>query len=62
VRAGQEHRQLHSLKEGEEVFLQRARTVRQYGAAMVVMAFDENGQADSFEKRIAICRRSYDLW
>ncbi|MDU0369859.1 methionine synthase [Hymenobacter endophyticus] len=50
-----------SLKEGEEVFKQRARTVRQYGAAMVVMAFDENGQADSYEKRIEICHRSYDI-
>ncbi|MDF7812379.1 methionine synthase [Hymenobacter sp. YC55] len=50
-----------SLKEGEEVFKERARTVRQYGAAMVVMAFDENGQADSYEKRIEICKRSYDI-
>jgi 5-methyltetrahydrofolate--homocysteine methyltransferase len=50
-----------SLKEGEELFLQRARTVRQYGAAMVVMAFDEDGQADTFERRKEICQRSYDL-
>ena len=50
-----------SLKEGEEVFLQRARTVRQYGAAMVVMAFDEDGQADTLERRMEICQRSYDL-
>ncbi|QNP53157.1 methionine synthase [Hymenobacter qilianensis] len=50
-----------SLKEGEEVFKERARTVRQYGAAMVVMAFDENGQADSLERRIEICQRSYDI-
>ncbi|SMB84939.1 methionine synthase (B12-dependent) [Hymenobacter roseosalivarius DSM 11622] len=50
-----------SLKEGEEVFRERAHTVRQYGAAMVVMAFDENGQADSLERRIEICRRSYDI-
>jgi 5-methyltetrahydrofolate--homocysteine methyltransferase len=50
-----------SLKEGEEVFLQHARAVRRYGAAVVVMAFDEEGQADSVEKRVAICRRSYDL-
>ena len=50
-----------SLKEGEEVFLQRARTVRQYGAAMVVMAFDEEGQADSLARRKEICQRSYDL-
>ncbi|WP_426060528.1 methionine synthase [Hymenobacter sp. B1770] len=50
-----------SLKEGPEVFLQRARTVRQYGAAMVVMAFDEDGQADTLERRKEICQRSYDL-
>ena len=50
-----------SLKEGEEVFLQRARTVRQYGAAMVVMAFDEQGQADTLARRKEICQRSYDL-
>ncbi|MDQ2772664.1 MAG: methionine synthase, partial [Bacteroidota bacterium] len=50
-----------SLKEGEELFLQRARTVRQYGAAMVVMAFDEDGQADSLARRKEICQRSYDL-
>lgn len=50
-----------SLKEGEEEFLRRARIVRRYGAATVVMAFDEQGQADSFERRIAICQRAYDL-
>ena len=50
-----------SLKEGEAVFLQRARTVRQYGAAMVVMAFDEVGQADTLARRQEICQRSYDL-
>ncbi|OGX85442.1 methionine synthase [Hymenobacter glacialis] len=50
-----------SLKEGPEVFLQRAHTVRQYGAAMVVMAFDEDGQADTLERRKEICQRSYDL-
>lgn len=50
-----------SLKEGPELFLQRARTVRQYGAAMVVMAFDEDGQADTLERRQEICQRSYDL-
>jgi len=50
-----------SLKEGVEVFKERAHTVRQYGAAVVVMAFDENGQADSYEKRIEICQRSYDI-
>src|SRR5688500_16723781 len=50
-----------SLKEGEEPFLQQARLVRRYGAAVVVMAFDETGQADSFNRKIEICRRSYDL-
>jgi 5-methyltetrahydrofolate--homocysteine methyltransferase len=50
-----------SLKEGEERFKHYARLVRQYGAAVVVMAFDENGQADSYERRIEICQRSYDI-
>ena len=50
-----------SLKEGEERFRHHARLVRQYGAAVVVMAFDENGQADSYERRIEICQRSYDI-
>jgi 5-methyltetrahydrofolate--homocysteine methyltransferase len=50
-----------SLKEGEERFRHHARLVRQYGAAVVVMAFDEGGQADSYERRIAICQRSYDI-
>jgi 5-methyltetrahydrofolate--homocysteine methyltransferase len=50
-----------SLKEGEEAFLRQARLVRRYGAAVVVMAFDEKGQADTFERKTSICRRSYDL-
>ena len=50
-----------SLKEGEERFLEQARLIRRYGAAVVVMAFDEQGQADSFARRIEICKRSYDL-
>ena len=50
-----------SLKEGEERFLEQARLIRRYGPAVVVMAFDEQGQADSFERRIEICRRSYEL-
>ena len=50
-----------SLKEGEEVFKQHARLIKKYGAATVVMAFDENGQADSYERRIEICQRSYDI-
>ncbi|TAD97990.1 MAG: methionine synthase, partial [Bacteroidetes bacterium] len=50
-----------SLKEGEEKFKAQARLVRKYGAAAVVMAFDENGQADSFERRIEICQRAYNI-
>ncbi|MFM7075624.1 MAG: methionine synthase [Planctomycetaceae bacterium] len=50
-----------SLKEGEEDFLAKARTVRRYGAAVVVMAFDEEGQATDTERKVAICRRAYRL-
>jgi 5-methyltetrahydrofolate--homocysteine methyltransferase len=50
-----------SLKEGEDVFLDHARKVLRYGAAVVVMAFDENGQADTVERKVAICERSYKL-
>ncbi|MCC6867940.1 MAG: methionine synthase [Burkholderiales bacterium] len=50
-----------SLKEGEAPFLEQAALVRRYGAAVVVMAFDETGQADTFERKTAICKRSYDL-
>lgn len=50
-----------SLKEGEETFLARARTVLKYGAAVVVMAFDENGQAASYAEKIRICERAYRL-
>jgi len=50
-----------SLKEGEEKFLEYGQKVLNYGAAVVVMAFDEQGQADTFERKIAICKRSYDL-
>ena len=50
-----------SLKEGEEKFITQARLVKKYGAAMVVMAFDEKGQADSFERRIEICARAYKV-
>ncbi|MDA7632786.1 methionine synthase [bacterium] len=50
-----------SLKEGEESFLTKASKIRQYGAAVIVMAFDETGQADSFQRRIEICERSYRL-
>ncbi|MDR2824984.1 MAG: methionine synthase [Prevotellaceae bacterium] len=50
-----------SLKEGEAMFLQKAQTIRRYGAATVVMAFDERGQADTFERKIEICERAYRL-
>ncbi len=50
-----------SLKEGEADFIEKARLCLQYGAAVIVMAFDESGQADTFEKKCAICKRSYDL-
>ncbi|AOV17752.1 methionine synthase [Acidihalobacter aeolianus] len=50
-----------SLKEGEDKFLEQARLVRQYGAAVIVMAFDETGQADTRERKIEICARSYKL-
>ncbi len=50
-----------SLKEGEEVFLEHARQIRDFGAGAVVMAFDEQGQADSTERKVAICGRAYDL-
>lgn len=50
-----------SLKEGEEEFLAHAREIRRYGAAVVVMAFDEVGQADTYERRIEICSRAYHL-
>lgn len=50
-----------SLKEGEEVFVDQAKKIRSYGAAVVVMAFDEKGQADSLERRIEICSRAYKI-
>jgi 5-methyltetrahydrofolate--homocysteine methyltransferase len=50
-----------SLKEGEETFLRQARTIRRYGAAVVVMAFDEEGQATDTERKVSICRRAYKL-
>ncbi len=50
-----------SLKDGEAEFIRRATLVRRYGAAVVVMAFDEQGQADSFERRVEICTRSYKI-
>ncbi|MDR4953560.1 methionine synthase [Chryseobacterium sp. ES2] len=50
-----------SLKEGEEEFIKHAKAIKRYGAAVIVMAFDELGQADSFERRIEISKRSYDI-
>ena len=50
-----------SLKEGEEVFKEQARKILQYGAAVIVMAFDEEGQADTYVRRIDICKRAYDI-
>ncbi|HUM45359.1 MAG TPA: methionine synthase [Chitinophagales bacterium] len=50
-----------SLKEGEEKFLEQAKKLKRYGAAVVLMCFDEKGQADSFERKIEIAKRSYDL-
>ncbi|MEL1233996.1 MAG: dihydropteroate synthase, partial [Candidatus Neomarinimicrobiota bacterium] len=50
-----------SLKEGEELFVNQAKLIRRYGAAVIVMAFDEKGQADNLERRIEICERSYNI-
>jgi 5-methyltetrahydrofolate--homocysteine methyltransferase len=50
-----------SLKEGEAAFLEQARTIRRYGAGVVVMAFDEEGQADTVERKVSICERAYRL-
>lgn len=50
-----------SLKEGEEKFIEQANKIKQYGAAVIVMAFDETGQADTFQRRIDICKRAYDV-
>jgi 5-methyltetrahydrofolate--homocysteine methyltransferase len=50
-----------SMKEGEDAFIAQARLVRDYGAAVIVMAFDEKGQADTIERKVEICRRSYQI-
>ena len=50
-----------SLKEGKEQFIHHAKLIKRYGAAVIIMAFDENGQADTYERRIEICKRSYDI-
>ena len=50
-----------SLKEGEELFIHHAKLIKKYGAAVIIMAFDEVGQADNYERRIEICKRSYEI-
>lgn len=50
-----------SLKEGEEIFIEQAKTILDYGAAVIVMAFDEHGQADTYERKIQICERAYNI-
>ena len=50
-----------SLKEGEKIFLSQAKIIKRFGAAVIVMAFDENGQADTYKRRIDICKKSYNL-
>ena len=50
-----------SLKEGKENFIEQAKKVKMYGAAAIIMAFDEEGQADTYQRRIDICKRSYDV-
>ena len=50
-----------SLKEGEEKFIEQAQKIKQYGAAVIIMAFDEVGQADTLQRRIDICKRAYDI-
>ena len=50
-----------SLKEGEDEFIKQAQLVKQYGAAVIVMAFDENGQADTFERKVEICQRAFHI-
>jgi 5-methyltetrahydrofolate--homocysteine methyltransferase len=50
-----------SLKEGKQNFINQAKLIKRYGAAVIVMAFDENGQADTYERRIEICKKSYDV-
>src|SRR5207247_3597663 len=50
-----------SMKEGEAEFIKHAKVVRRHGAAVVVMAFDEKGQADTYRRKIEICQRAYDI-
>ena len=49
------------MKEGEEIFIEQAKKIKKYGASVVVMAFDEQGQADTFERKIEICERAYHV-
>jgi 5-methyltetrahydrofolate--homocysteine methyltransferase len=51
----------YQLKRGEEEFIKQAKAIKRYGAAVIVMAFDEVGQADTYERRIEISKRSYDI-
>ena len=53
--------QFNKFKEGEDVFINQAKLIRRYGAAVIIMAFDEKGQADNYERRIEICERSYNI-
>ena len=55
------HCQLHIFERGRRKVLEHARTIKRYGAAAVVMAFDEQGQADTYERRIEVCERAYRL-
>jgi 5-methyltetrahydrofolate--homocysteine methyltransferase len=57
---GKECRKFNFVKEGEEQFIHHAKLIKRYGAA-VIMAFDEAGQADNYDRRIEICQRSYDI-
>ena len=50
-----------SLKEGENIFINQANTIKKFGAAVIIMAFDEKGQADTYKRRIDICKRSYEI-
>ncbi len=59
--ARQRHRQFDQLKEGEEKFIAQAKLIRRYGAAVIVMAFDERGQADTYERKIEVCARTYKI-
>ena len=50
-----------SLKEGEDIFIEHAKLIKRYGAATVVMAFDEKGQADTLDRKVEICQRAYNI-